>query len=166
EHLLALGHRRIAHLRADVSTPTFAARAGAWARALRGAGVEPDETLIARTAFSHVAARASSRELLAREPRATAVLCDDDLLAGGFLLAAREAGVRVPEDVSVVGFDDMPLAELLHPPLTTVAFDVALFGARSFQVLLQHIRGEADAPRSTWLPTRLVVRGSTAPPPD
>lgn len=165
EHLLALGHRRIAHLRADVATSTFVARANAWARALRAAGVDPADDLVAGSAFSHVAARASGRELLARDPRPTAVLCDDDTLAGGLLLAAREAGIAVPRELSVVGFDDSPLAELLEPPLTTIRFDVPGFGARAFGVLLAHIREETDAPRSAWEPTRLVIRESTAPPP-
>jgi DNA-binding LacI/PurR family transcriptional regulator len=166
DHLLGLGHRRIAHLRADVPTPTFVARANAWARALRDAGVEPDDSLVVGSTFSHTAARTAGLDLLARTPRATAVLCDDDVLAAGLLLAARDLGLRVPDDVSVVGFDDMPLAELVTPPLTTIAFDVAEFGARGVEVLLQHVRGDADAPRNAWLPTRLVVRESTAPPPD
>ncbi|WP_354698170.1 LacI family DNA-binding transcriptional regulator [Paraconexibacter sp. AEG42_29] len=165
EHLLGLGHRRIAHLRADVPTPTFVARANAWARALLDAGIDPADDLIVGSLFSHTAARVAGRDLLQRSPRPTAVLCDDDVLAAGLLLAARDLGLTVPGDVSVVGFDDMPLAEMVTPPLTTVAFDVPLFGTRAFEVLLAHIRGDADAPRSTWLATRLVIRESTAPPP-
>ncbi len=165
EHLFALGHTRIAHLRADVATPTFAARASAWTRAMRGAGLAPSEALVARSVFSHRAAHVAGAELLQRTPRATAVLCDDDVLAAGLLLAARDAGLRVPQDVSVVGFDDMPIAELVTPPLTTVAFDVPGFGTAAFELLLQHIRREPGAPRRAWLQTRLVVRESTAPPP-
>lgn len=165
EHLLGLGHERIAHLRADIAEPTFVARAAAWARALHGAGLDAGEDLVARCAFTHTAARAAGNELLARDPRPTAVLCDDDLLAAGLLLAARDHGLTVPDDLSVVGFDDMPLAELLTPPLTTVRFDAQALGGRAVDVVLAHIRGDGDAPRRAWIETSLVVRESTGPAP-
>ena len=90
---------------------------------------------------------------------------DDDLLAGGVYLAARELGLRIPEDVSVVGFDDLPFAQVFAPPLTTIAIDPEELGAIAFEVLAAVMAGEPGAP-GRILPVELVVRGSTGPPPN
>jgi DNA-binding LacI/PurR family transcriptional regulator len=106
-------------------------------------------------------ARDAAGPLLDAKP--TAVLCDDDIVAAGLYLAARERGVRIPRDLSVVGFDDMDFARVLEPPLTTVALDGELLGATAFE-LLEERMGGGRSRRPVVLPAELVVRGSTAPP--
>jgi DNA-binding LacI/PurR family transcriptional regulator len=85
------------------------------------------------------------------------------VIAAGMYLAARERGVRIPEDLSVVGFDDMDFARVLSPPLTTVALDAERLGATSFELLEKRLSGERTRKRIV-LPAQLLVRGSTAPP--
>jgi DNA-binding LacI/PurR family transcriptional regulator len=109
------------------------------------------------------AAVAAAGDLLDGTPLPTAVFCDDDVLAAGLYLAARERGLRVPDDLSVVGFDDLDIARVLDPPLTTVAADPAALGATAFERLVARLAGE-DRPAETLVPVELVVRGSTAPP--
>jgi DNA-binding LacI/PurR family transcriptional regulator len=94
------------------------------------------------------------------------VFCANDEMAFGLIRALREAGLRVPDDVSVVGFDDIPLAEYGHPPLTTVSLDFERLGRELVRVLAEQLSGPAPAsvPRVV-LPTRLVVRATTGPPP-
>ena len=106
------------------------------------------------------ACRAALRLL---DARPTAVFCDDDVLAGGVYLAARERGLRIPGDLSVVGFDDLPFARVFEPPLTTVRIDPEALGAGAFEVLLDLMEGRAAEARV--LPVELVVRGSTAAAP-
>ena len=93
---------------------------------------------------------AARRALLDVGDPPTAIVCDDDILAGGVYLAARARGLRIPEDLSVVGFDDLPFARVLSPPLTTVGADAARLGAVAFEALAAVMAGEevggADAP--------------------
>jgi DNA-binding LacI/PurR family transcriptional regulator len=158
-HLFELGHRRIAHLAADFEAPTFRLREARLRERLELAGLEPPPSVRARITFTDAAAAAGP--LL--ESGATAVMCDDDVLAGGLYLAARERGVRIPQDISVVGFDDLAFAVVLDPPLTTVAADPEELGATAFDALAATLAGDAPPPEQV-LPVRLVVRGSTAAP--
>jgi DNA-binding LacI/PurR family transcriptional regulator len=158
-HLLGLGHRRIAHLASSRRRSTFLARSEQLERALAAAGLPAPSTAHAPHDFGGAAVAA--HELLDRD--CTAVFCDDDLLAGGVYLAARERGVRIPEALSVVGFDDLDFARILDPPLTTVAFDAEALGAVAFAALAADLAGE-PVPARQELPVSLVVRGSTAPP--
>jgi DNA-binding LacI/PurR family transcriptional regulator len=161
EHLLELGHERIGHLAADFDAPTFHLREAARRRVLGGAGLDPDSLPRAVTKITIDDARDAAGPLLDAKP--TAVLCDDDIVAAGLYLAARERGVRIPRDVSVVGFDDMDFARVLEPPLTTVALDGELLGATAFELLEERIGGGRPR-RPVVLPAQLVVRGSTGPP--
>ncbi len=91
------------------------------------------------------------------------MFCDDDVIAAGLYLAARDRGVRIPDELSVVGFDDMDFARVLHPPLTTVALDAQVLGATSFELLEARMSGKRTRERIV-LPAELLVRGSTAAP--
>jgi DNA-binding LacI/PurR family transcriptional regulator len=91
------------------------------------------------------------------------VFCDDDVIAAGLYLAARERGISIPGELSVVGFDDMDFARVLEPALTTVALDAELLGATSFELLLARMTGRRRR-RRVVLPAELLVRGSTAAP--
>jgi DNA-binding LacI/PurR family transcriptional regulator len=160
-HLLELGHRRIGHLAATFDAPTFHLRDAARRRVLAEAGLDPDAQPRAITAITIDDARDSAGPLLAERP--TAVFCDDDIIAAGVYLAARESGVRIPGELSVIGFDDMDFARVLEPPLTTVALDGEQLGASAFELLEARMTGRR-ARKRVVLPAELLVRGSTAPP--
>jgi DNA-binding LacI/PurR family transcriptional regulator len=161
EHLLELGHRRIGHLAAAFDAPTFHGRETARRRVLSAAGVDPDAQPRATTPITIEAAREAAGPLLDERP--TAVFCDDDLIAAGLYMAARERGLEIPADLSVVGFDDMDFARALEPPLTTVALDGELLGATAFEMLEGRMAGRRTR-RRTILPAELLVRESTAAP--
>jgi DNA-binding LacI/PurR family transcriptional regulator len=160
-HLVELGHERIGHLAAAFDAPTFHMREAARRRVLAEAGVDPDSQPRATTPIAIEAAHEAAGPLLDERP--TAVFCDDDLIAAGLYMAARDRGLRIPDDVSVIGFDDMDFARALEPPLTTVALDGELLGATSFELLEGRMAGRRTR-RRVVLPTELLVRGSTAPP--
>ncbi|MFF3913581.1 LacI family DNA-binding transcriptional regulator [Streptomyces sp. NPDC001852] len=162
EHLLALGHRRILHLAADVPSWTFEIRARELAA--RMAALPGTDVRTARAPISiEGALTATHTALTAPGPRPTAVVCDDDKLAAGAYKALRRLGLRVPDDISVTGVDDLGLATAIDPELTTVRLDAELFGEHGMRALLAVLEGRE--PPSGDIPVHLVVRGSTAPPP-
>ncbi|MEU2560703.1 LacI family DNA-binding transcriptional regulator [Streptomyces longispororuber] len=161
EHLLALGHRDLLHLTADIDSWTFDVRREALATALRGTGAGHRTVKAALTVDD--ARTATEAALTGPGPRPTALICDDDVLAAGVCKAARRLGLRVPEDLSVTGFDDLTLATAVEPELTTVRLPAEDFGEQGMTTLLDVLAGRTPAP--TPLPVRLVVRGSTAQSP-
>jgi DNA-binding LacI/PurR family transcriptional regulator len=160
EHLVDLGHRRIGHLAAAFDAPTFHLREAARRSVLTKAGLDPDELPRALTPIAIDDARDVALGLLDQQP--TAVMCDDDILAAGLYLAARERRLRIPKDLSVIGFDDMDFARVLEPPLTTVALDAEQLGASGFELLEARMAGKRVR-RRIVLPAELKVRGSTGP---
>jgi DNA-binding LacI/PurR family transcriptional regulator len=162
-HLLGLGHRRIGRIAAPVDRHAFRLREERWRAALEAAGIDPAAMPYARSEIDFDAAHAAARELLLAPDPPTALFCDDDNIAGGVYLAARELGRRIPGDVSVVGFDDLAFTRLLEPPLTTVTADAARLGALAFETLAAHMAGERVR-RVQLLPVQLTIRGSTGPP--
>ncbi|MGP4052262.1 LacI family DNA-binding transcriptional regulator [Streptomyces sp. 2A115] len=161
EHLLALGHRRFLHLAADIASWTFEVRARELAE--RVAAVAGTELRTAAAPISiEDALTAAETALSARGPRPTALVCDDDKLAAGAYKAARRLGLRIPEDLSITGLDDLALATAMDPELTTVRLDAELFGERGMEALLAVMDGRT--PPQDDIPVELVVRGSTAPP--
>jgi DNA-binding LacI/PurR family transcriptional regulator len=161
QHLVDLGHTRIGHLAAAFRALTFQHREDARRRVLTAAGLDPDALPRVHTPISIEDARMNAGALLDEQP--TAVFCDDDVIAAGLYLAARERGLRIPDELSVIGFDDMDFARVLEPPLTTVALDAQLLGATSFELLEKQMSGER-ANREIVLPAELLVRGSTGAP--
>jgi LacI family transcriptional regulator len=159
-HLTELGHERIGHVAAAVDEMPFDLRRETM---VRHAPVLVRETA---SAISPAAAREAGLRLLDRPgaERPTAVVCDDDLMAAGLYLAARDLGLAVPADLSVVGFDDLDLARLVEPPLTTVRADAELLGATAFELLAERLAHPARRTKRIVQPVELVVRGSTAPP--
>ncbi|MFJ9827981.1 LacI family DNA-binding transcriptional regulator [Streptomyces sp. NPDC101160] len=158
-HLLALGHRRFLHLASAVPSWTFDVRAAALAETLHGATV----TTVRAPLDVQGAREATERALTAPGPRPTAVVCDDDILAAGACKAARRLGLRVPEDLSVTGFDDLALATALEPELTTVGLPAERIGERGMAALLAVLDGRE--PEAGDLPVNLVVRDSSGPAP-
>ena len=106
---------------------------------------------------------ACANTLLARFPRPTAIFASNDVSATGVMEAVRDAGLRIPDDVSVVGFDDIPAASQVHPPLSTVRQPLAAMGRTAADTLLALIAGRAVSPQRRELPTELVVRRSSGP---
>jgi DNA-binding LacI/PurR family transcriptional regulator len=175
EHVLARGHRVIGILADRLSADGFRGmadparrraatfpvarwRTAGYADALRAAGLEPDAMPLFDCAGNAIEdGRAGALALLAAEPRPTAVVAMTDQLARGALRAAADHGLRVPADLAVAGFDDLPEAATTDPPLTTVHQDHSAKGARAAELLLQ----PGPASGEVVLPTRLVVRGST-----
>ncbi|MXM63642.1 substrate-binding domain-containing protein [Streptomyces sp. HUCO-GS316] len=161
EHLLTLGHRRFLHLAADVPSWTFDIRARELAT--RTATVPGTTVRTARAPITIEDARTATETALSTPgPRPTALVCDDDKLAAGAYKAIRRLGLRIPEDISVTGLDDLALATAIDPELTTVKLDAELFGERGMQALLAVLDGRT--PQEGDIPVQLVVRGSTAPP--
>jgi DNA-binding LacI/PurR family transcriptional regulator len=162
EHLLGLGHRTVHHIAGSPDAHPAAVRMATWRRCLAAAGLEVPEPLVG--AWTPRSGYEIGRELAA-DSAVTAVFCANDEMAFGLIRALREAGRRVPDDVSVVGFDDLPLSDFSHPPLTTVSMDFERLGRELVRVLAEQLSGPVPVgvPRVV-LPTRLSVRASTAPP--
>lgn len=180
EHVLALGHRSVGLITqgyggplglVDPATPgtTYVdtARVEGWLAALRPAGA--DVARVQVPGNTEPDAYDGARLLLDAPDRPTAILCFSDVMALGAVHAAQDLGLRVPEDVSVVGFDDSVLASRMRPALTTVRQDLAAKGRAAAGALTRAIErartGAAAEPERLVLPTELVVRRSTAPPP-
>ncbi|MCT2278994.1 LacI family DNA-binding transcriptional regulator [Micromonospora chalcea] len=163
-HLLDLGHRRIGVITGPVRDLSARARLDGFHAALDYAGVPFDQSLERRGVFTFENGRDLAAQLLARPDPPTALVCGDDLQAMGVYAAARAAGLRIPDDLSVVGFDDVEQAAWLAPPLTTVRQPFAEIGATAARLALTMADGRAPAQERYELGTTLVVRGSTAPP--
>jgi DNA-binding LacI/PurR family transcriptional regulator len=159
DHLLSLGHGSVEH----IAVPTMGKHSGrteGWRAALAGAGLAVPKIMHATW---EPASGYQWGEQIASDDTATAVFCGNDDLAIGVLRALADAGLRVPEDVSVVGFDDQPYAALWKPGLTTVRQDFHDLGRRAFSLLTRLLNGKAPGPASVATPA-LVVRESTGAP--
>jgi DNA-binding LacI/PurR family transcriptional regulator len=163
-HLIGLGHRRIAVIAGSSGVWSSQARLDGYRAAMLEAGLPVDESLIGRAWFTVAGGRTEAARLLSLPDRPTAIVAGNDNQAFGVLQALRDRGLRAPEDLSVVGFDDVPVAAWAAPPLTTVKQPLAAMAATAFRMLRASGSGEAQ-PHHVELATTLVVRDSTAPPP-
>lgn len=163
-HLMGLGHRRIATVTGPERNIDARERLNGYRAALRDGGGEVSARLEFPGDFSEPSGYRAGRELLAIEPRPTAVFVGNDYMAVGVLRAVHEAGLRVPEDVAVAGFDNIEMARYLDPPLTTVHVDTFHLGERAVRMLLRATRsGKAETPprhHHERLDTTLVIRSS------
>jgi LacI family transcriptional regulator len=164
EHLIELGHRRIGVLAGPPGASTAVARVHGFRAALENAGLVVDPELIRHGDFGFELARDNTREMLRRPDRPSALFATNDGQALGALAAARECGLAVPADLSVVGFDGLVLAQTSAPPLTTIQTPMAEMGRTAVR-MVGHLAegGRLDSTR-VELSTRLVIRESTAPP--
>jgi LacI family transcriptional regulator len=165
-HLVELGHRRIGFITGRDNVGATHARLAGYRDEMTGAGlaIGPDD--IVEGDFLEPRGHAAGLELLSRPDRPTAVFTSSDMAAFGVLRAAEDLGLRVPEDVSVVGFDDLPEAARVNPALTTVRQPLREMGRTAVRQLLERLDDPGRPPVRLALETELVVRGSTAPPPD
>ncbi|TYC90967.1 LacI family DNA-binding transcriptional regulator [Novosphingobium sp. BW1] len=162
EHLLDLGHRHIVFLgQADEHYPEFADRYGGLCEALDAAGIAPDDALRRDTISHEDLGRAAMQDVLDAGTEFDAVFAASDLIALGAMGALRAAGKRIPEDVAVIGFDDLPAAAIASPSLTTIAQDMRAAGERLIDALLARI--EEREPPSPLIGTQLILRESTTP---
>lgn len=161
-HLLQLGHSTVWHIAGPSDWVAATGRVPGWLEALNAVGAAVPEPLYgdwsAGSGYEHGRTLATRRDV-------TAVFAANDQMALGLLQAMHEAGRRVPEEVSVVGFDDIPEAPYLTPPLTTVRPDFAEVGRRCLALALEQLKPDPNPPTHTVVPTRLIVRRSSGPPP-
>ncbi len=161
QHLLDLGHRRIALIHGPLAEDCSQDRNAGYAAALQGAGLGVDPALVVGGDWSATSGYAAAQTLLAAGGAFTALFAQNDRMAVGAVRALREAGRRVPEDVSVIGFDDIPLASYFDPPLTTMRQDMHGIGREAARKLIDQVAlPEAPAGHAN-IPAQLVVRHST-----
>lgn len=162
EHLLDLGHTRIGLItNAPLHYTASRDRLQGYREALTARGLSVDENLIRLGDFRSESGYAAMASLLDLPEPPTAVFAASDVVAFGAVAAAREQGLRIPEDIAIVGFDDVPLSRYMDPPLTTIRLPARELGARAGSLLIHIIaNGGADTPQSALLPTELVVRES------
>lgn len=161
-HLIDLGHRRIAAISGPVETICARARMDGYADALRRAGIAVDPALIREADFSVDGGYRAAAELLDLADRPTAIFASSDLMALGVMRAARERSLRLPEDLSIVGYDDLPLTEWIWPTLTTVEQPLYEMAAQATRLVLGLARGEQPISHRIDLAVRLIERHSTA----
>jgi LacI family transcriptional regulator len=160
EHLIRLGHTTIGTVTGPFRRHVVRSRLHGYEEALRAAGIEPGEDLAVEADWTPGTAAAATRLLLERDPEMTAIFVHSDTMAIGVLSALVAAGRRVPQDVAVVGCDDMPFAEYLRPPLSSLRVPFAETGEQAVELLLHSIAGEAPPVAPVRLPVELIVRES------
>lgn len=162
QHLIALGHKRIAFLTGDESFIVTRDRMQGYTQALEEAGLPNDRRLMAFSPFIEQGGYLGMMRLLALQGRPTAVVASDDLLAFGAMRAAGELGYRIPEDISIIGFNNTRLTEMSNPSLTSVDVHIYELGTKAAELLIEQIRApeEEQVERSAIIETDLVIRHS------
>jgi len=173
QHLIGLGHRRVGIVSGPIQTGSRIGRVSGMRTALRRAGLDlPDELVWQGGDFAGFGdmegaelGRVGVRELLSQDNPPTAVLCGNDMYALGSYAGARDLGYAVPDDLSIVGFDDIFMAEIVQPPLTTVRQPVPVLAEQVVRLLIGHLGGRVADRDAAFVsvPPQLVVRGSTGP---
>jgi len=160
-HLLHLGHTKIAHLAAAVDAGTFRLRRSAYLDSLQTAGLPSTAAYQGCASFTIADARQAARRILEGPSPPTAIMCDSDVLAVGVYKAAKDLHRTIPEDLSVVGFDDSMIARMLDPELTTVAIPTVFIGEQALLLLLSVLQ-KGQVSSSITVPLELVIRASTS----
>ncbi|MCA1788669.1 MAG: substrate-binding domain-containing protein [Thioalkalivibrio sp.] len=163
-HLLALGHRRIAFINGPLDHGSCRDRLTGYRAALEEVGVAYDPLLVAEGDFSDESGFRKAYSLLQGAQRPTAIFASSDLMAIGALRAVHDAKLEVPKDVSIVGFDGIPMSRFLNPPLTTVRQAAVAKGKLAADMLLQRLAGSVVRPHQVLLEPELVVRATTTAP--
>jgi LacI family transcriptional regulator len=162
-HLAALGHRRIAHIAGPQEMSTGLSRYRGFVTAMESSGLPVDgELIVFAKSFTVEEGLRCGRILLERGAGCTAIAAGNDMLAVGCYAALDETGLSCPEDISVVGFNDMPFIDRLRPPLTTIRFPHYQVGTEAAQLLLERIAERSGPVKILYLAPELVIRGSTA----
>jgi DNA-binding LacI/PurR family transcriptional regulator len=160
-HLVSLGHKQIAIMLGNLSRTSDKYRLQAFRQVLEDNGLELDEDLVIQTDYSLEDGKRAARELLTSPKRPTAIFACFDFLAIGIYQAAKELGLHIPDDLSVVGFDNTILASIVDPPLTTIAQPIDEMGRQVMDLLVREIEGEKKTKQRVILPPELIIRQST-----
>ncbi len=163
-HLLKLGHRRIGFIRGPQDRPSFIQRFEGYKAALEKAGLEYDERIVWEADLDFDDAYKVMKKKIKIQPFPTAIFATTDIVALAAAKVIREEGLRIPEDVSLAGFDDILQAKQAHPPLTTIRVFKREMGRIAVRKLFENINGITKKPSQTVILTELVVRNSTGPP--
>ncbi|WP_161882138.1 LacI family DNA-binding transcriptional regulator [Deinococcus alpinitundrae] len=163
QHLLSLGHRRIAFIGGPPHLTPSRERLRGYREGLLTASIAPDAALQVTSDFSQRSGFQAARELLALAERPTAIFALNDVSAFGAIEAIKDAGLRVPEDISVIGFDNIPQASQVFPALTTIEQPLLEMGAAGTRQLLNLIQGVGAVTDRLIVPTELIIRASTGP---
>jgi DNA-binding LacI/PurR family transcriptional regulator len=164
DHVTELGHTRIAFISGPLELQSARTRRQAFLEGMRSHGLNPDQRLVREGTHTAEGGQHAMEGLLRLAKRPTAVVCSNDWTAIGALHAIDAAGLRVPDDLSLVGFDDIPLVSYTTPPLTSVRMSAGDVGATAFEALFRLIGGERLEGDVYQVPTKLIVRASTARP--
>jgi LacI family repressor for deo operon, udp, cdd, tsx, nupC, and nupG len=164
-HLTALGHKRIAAVTGPMDVPSSTERLRGYRDALESAGLNFDPALVVQAGYDAITGMEAGRQLLLRKERPTAIFCFDDDTAIGVMKLYQQQGFLIPQDVSIMGFDDIHYAEFVTPALTTVHQPLEEIGKTCINLLLQQLAGKTVVPGRQFLPFELMIRGSTGPAP-
>lgn len=165
KYLLDLGHRRIGVVLGPDSSPLTSERLRGYKLALRAAKIAPDVALITQGDFTMSSGHAAAENLFKIKQPPTAIFCFNDEMALGAIRFLKSTGRAVPQDVSVVGFDDIEFASFCDPPLTTIEQPTREIGNKAMSLLFDLLNGAKAEPSMHTLPIKLIVRDSAAPPP-
>lgn len=163
QHLLALGHRRIALITGPAVEDCTTDRTAGYYATLAAAGLAPDPALVVEGDWSASSGAAAIHHWLAQQSSFTALFAQNDRMAIGAIRALRETRRHVPDDISVIGFDDMPLTAYFDPPLTTIRQDMAFSGREAARLLIRRLAAPDTTAEHLRLPAQLIIRCSTAP---
>ena len=163
-YLLELGHRRIGFITGDMQLGCAHDRLQGYKEALQEVGIAFDEQWVVEGDFLQPSGYAGAALLLGRKERPTAIVASNDVMAFGVMEAVRDHGLRIPEDISIIGFDDIPQAASVHPPLTTIRQPLEEMGRVAAQLLLEIIETPSQPGKHIALPTQLIVRHSCQAP--
>lgn len=163
EHLAGLGHRRIGFISGPDDYELSGWRVDGWREAMAAAGLATDG-LLAQGDFSYASGTAAAHELLDRADRPTAIIASNDQMALATLEYARERGIEVPADLSLVSFDDTPIVRFTHPPLTAIVQPIAEVSARAVELIIADQGGITPVDAPIVVPATIAVRSSTVPP--
>lgn len=163
-YLLELGHRRIGFITGDMQLGCAHDRLQGYKEALQEQGIAFDEQWVVEGDFLQPSGYAGATTLLGRQQRPTAIVVSNDVMAFGVMEAVRDHGLRIPEDISIIGFDDIPQAASVHPPLTTIRQPLEEMGRVAAQLLLEIIENDNQPGKHIALPTQLIVRHSCQAP--
>jgi len=164
-HLIKLGHTRLATITGPLHLTNAMDRLGGFRRAMKAAKLHLSPEYVQETSFDKQGGHAKTLVLLRLIPRPTAIFAGNDMIALGVLLAVREAGLRCPEDISIMGFDDLDLAETTNPSLSSVSQSGYQLGTTAARLLLDRREGDISPAKHIVLETLLHLRNSVAPPP-
>lgn len=162
-YLIELGHRRIGFITGDLEIAVAVGRLEAYKQVLADYRIPFDPQLVQEGDFLQPSGFTCGNTLLALPTPPTAIFASSDMMALGVMDAARVHGLRIPEDLSLIGFDDIPMAAITHPGLTTVRQPLEDIGRLATKILLRAIKNPEDPPEVVVLPTELIIRGTTAP---